>query len=68
MHAFRLVDEQEMDDGKWQVRFTAQDSGEIHSLTIGLEKSEAKVYESCILDKATFIKDYRLISHEALLR
>ena len=42
LDAYRLLDEQAVSEEKRQVRFTAQNSGAIHSLTIALEKSEAK--------------------------
>jgi len=67
LDAFRLLDEQAISEEMWQVRFKTQGSGAIHNLTIALEKSEAKVFESCTLDKSTPIKNYRFVSHEELL-
>ena len=64
LDAFHLLDEQAISEEKWQVRFAAQDNGAIHNLTIALEKTDAKVFESCTQDKTTTIKNYRLVLHE----
>jgi hypothetical protein len=65
-NSFRLLDEQAEGEQQWRVRFAGREHGKIHSLIITLQKSEAKVYESCMLDKTTSFNRFHLLSYELL--
>ena len=62
LEAFQLVEAVEIEPEHWQVHFRAAKSGEDYNLEVLQEKGEAKVYESCTLDKQTLVKKYIKVS------
>ncbi|OGO34689.1 MAG: hypothetical protein A2Z16_04540 [Chloroflexi bacterium RBG_16_54_18] len=61
LDAFQLREIEEMGENHWQVGFFDTRSKTIQRVDVSLEIRDEEVYESCTLDKATRIKDYRLI-------
>lgn len=63
--AFHLLDEEPLEAQHWRVRFTQPATQTVYTLVVALEKSSEGVYESCLLDKTTALKTYRLVSLES---
>lgn len=59
--AFQLLEVQQRGENHWLVSFLARDSGEPLQVELVREIQPAEVYESCALDKATHVTQYRLI-------
>ena len=60
--AYHLLDGLELQPGCWHARFAENRTDREYSLDVQVIKSEAKVFESCTLDKQTNIVEY-IVSH-----
>jgi hypothetical protein len=61
LDAFQLREIEERGENRWRVGFFDTRSKTIQQVEVELEIRDTEVYESCTLDKATRIKNYRLI-------
>ena len=58
LEAFHWLETREVSQGRWQVRFIAPSDGSQHTVELSSETMETAVFESCALDKTTFITRY----------
>jgi hypothetical protein len=55
-----LLETKELSPRTWRVRFIHPKSGEITEVTVEAENTETSVFESCLSEKQTLIKNYSL--------
>ncbi len=58
LDAYRLGDVTELEPGRWQARFVDNRTGEQSLVELTVEKTEKKVFDSCLLDKQTTVMKY----------
>jgi hypothetical protein len=62
--AYHILEGLELQPGCWEARFAENRTGREYSFTVQVVKSEARVFESCLLDKQTDIVQY-VVSNNA---
>jgi hypothetical protein len=60
MDSYRLVEAAELEPGNWRVRFISAQTGSHYLINISAEKTETRVFDSCMLDKLTSVVRYQL--------
>jgi hypothetical protein len=58
LEAFRLADSSELEPGRYRINFQSTSGDQEYLLDVTLQVSEARVYDSCLLDKQTQIKTF----------
>jgi len=59
--AYRLAETTELEPGSWLVRFVSNRTEKLYVLNIDAQKTETRVFDSCMLDKQTSIVRFHLL-------
>jgi hypothetical protein len=61
IRAFRLYSVEETQPGRWRARFQDRITRQTHQLILLSEPTDARVFDSCRLDKSVPVVEYRLV-------
>ena len=61
LHAFRLFSVEQTEPGRWRARFLERSTRQTHQLILLAEPKDIQVFDSCRMEKAVAVVEYRLV-------